>query len=378
MKQILSRSISVLQCQKQKLEASLNKNKVGLGWLRFTSSIAYLDEVRQIIKRYFKVDLLPTGKGWNGYSDSLRGSFSIIIGYTPKLTEQERQMMGIKSSPNEGLMTTDIPQSALDSLSSENLYRFWLDVYGIEGMKFTRVDVYYDDYNKLIEPRQLEADVLSGNVAVPRLDLMKPFGKYSMKKRRWEGYTVYFGSSRSEKQIRYYDKFAESGGRLNCYRWEVELKGAKAQAFQEWFFEQLCEASGQSTPEATTEVIANAYKSTIKGSLEFLDISHFDPDRPLPQNWANRSPSTWWWSELLAGLEPANLTVNKVEPTLASTVNWITRQVMPALAILRTVYGNWGIIFGSWMDRELEKGEERWNERHWKLLQEALLTSPAT
>jgi hypothetical protein len=378
MKQILSRPNSDLQSQKQKLEASLNKNKVGLGWLRFTSSIAYLDYVRQRLKQYFKVELLPTGKGWNGYSESLQGSFSIIIGYTPKLTEQERLLMGIKPSPNEGLMTTDIPQSALDSLSSENLYRFWIDVYGIEGVRFTRVDVYYDDYNKLIEPRQVVVEVLEGRVAVPRINLMKPFSKYSMNRRRWEGYTVYFGSERSEKQIRYYDKFAESGGRLNCYRWEVELKGAKAEAFQEWFSEQLSEAAGQPTPEATTEVIANAYKSTIKASLAFLDISHFDPDHPLPRNWAARSPFTWWWSELVAGLEPANLTVSRVEPTLASTKNWFTRQVAPALAILKTVYGNWGIIFGSWLDRELEKGEERWNERHWKLLQEALLTSPAT
>lgn len=377
MEKIIASVSSNLQSQKEQFERCLNQNQVGCGWLRFTSPVERLPEVQELIERYFRVQLLPRGKGWNGYLESLQGSFSITIGYTPRLTDQQRQEMGVRTSPNEGFMTTDIPQSALDTLSAEKLLSFWIDVYGIEGVKFTRVDVYYDDYNKLVSPRQVEAAILAGQVAAPRVDLMKPFGKYSMKRREWKGYTVYFGSERSDKQIRFYDKEAESNGKQNCHRWEAELKGSLAKAWQEWFLGQLSEAVGQETVAASADVISNAYKSTIRSAIDFREVSHFPEGQPLPQNWVARSPMPWWWQELLAGLEPAALVVARVKPSLEGKVAWVNNQVMKTLAIVRTAYQHWGIPFTEWLLRGVERGELRWNAQDYRILGEALIVSPA-
>jgi hypothetical protein len=375
---ILSGLNSDLHSQKQKLEASLNNNKVGLGWLRFTCSVKDLTHWRESIKDYFSVELLPRGKGWNGYLESLQGSYSILIAYTPSFTQAERLVRGIKASPNEGLMTVDIPQSALDSLSGVNLLKLWLDVYGCEGLNLTRVDVYYDDYCKLISPEELHNGCKRGGVGVPQIRNIRGWDEYDLQEGVNKGYTVYFGSNRSSKQIRYYDKFAESGGRQDCYRLEVQLSGDSAKAFQDWFSDAFSESLGLPTLDHSLTAIANAYKRVLKGSISFHEIPVGTTPRELEANWVSRTPYTWWWKELLAGLEPAKLVIERRPPSLAGTVNWIRQQVMPGLALLRSVYQNWGILFGSWLDRELEQGEERWSERHFNLLKEALITSPAT
>jgi Replication initiation factor len=363
---------------RQKLESIPDLNRVGLGWLRFSCSVHHLDYWKEKIVYYFRCPLHNRGKGWLAYLDCLVGGFSTFIGYAPFLTEAERQELGGKQSPNEGYMTVDVPQSALDSLSSEDLCKFLLDVYGCEGVKFRRVDVYYDDYCKIISPEQVQELCKSGRVGVPRIERMRSWEEYNLRKRQADGYTVYFGSPKSGKQIRFYDKFAESDGLQDCYRWEAELKGDRAESFQTWFAEVLGRAVGAATLEETANIITNAYKQVIKGAISFHELPENVDPKNLPQNWATRTPLTWWWKELLAGLEPAKLTVSRVKPSLEGLVAWIRHQVMPGMALLRSVYPNWGILFSSWLDRELEQGEERWSDRHFQMFAQALITSPAT
>lgn len=367
-----------LDSLRAKLEALPDLNKVGLGWLRFTCSVEYLTYWRKSIHRYFGVELLPRPKGWNGYLESLQGSYSILIAYTPTLTEAERRAMGIKKSPNEGLMTVDIPQSALDSLSGLDLLKFWLDVYGCPDARLTRADIYYDDYCKLIQPETLHNACKRGGVGVPRVENMRGWDEYNVQSGKNQGYTLYFGSPKSEKQVRYYDKFAESGGTQDCYRLEVQLTGKQAEAFQDWFAGSFSEACGLRTLADTLAAIGNSYKEVIKGSIAFYDIPPGLTPRELPQNWASRCELTWWWREMLAGLEPAKLTIDRKKPSLSSTVVWLNQQVSPALSLVRSAFQQWSIPFTSWLERFMEEGEARWSDRHFKMLQEAVLTSPAT
>lgn len=373
---------SILQSKtelfRQSLERIPDKSKVGLGWLRFTCSTSYLSYWTDRIALYFQADLFSRGKGWNGYQESLTGVYSILLAYTPIWTEAERQEQGIKRSPNEGFMTVDIPQSALETLSVENLFKLLLDFYGCEGAKLTRIDVYYDDFCKIISPQQVHEAVKAGQIAIPRFQRMRGFDDYDLAAGKQEGYTVYFGSTKSDKQVRFYDKFAESKGRLDCYRWEVQAAGKLAEAVQSYLLDALTQATEAPDYEAIGEVFANAYKAIIKGAISFHAVPEGMAISDLSRNWATRTPLTWWWAELLAGLEPAKLTVQRTSPSLESMKNWVTYQVTPALALLRTAFSYWRIPFKAWLDRELERGEERWSDRHFKMLQHAFITSPAT
>jgi phage replication initiation protein len=251
-------------------------------------------------------------------------------------------------------------------------------VYGCEGMKFTRVDTYYDDYCKIISPQQVHEACKSGSVGVPRFENMRGWDEFNLQSGSTQGYTVYFGSSKSDKQVRFYDKRAESEGRQDCHRWEVQHTGKQAEAFQEWFCTALTEAMACEDFDASVSRLTDAYKQVIKGAVAFHQMPEGQSIKDRPQNWVARTPLVWWWEELLAGLEPAKLVVNQVAPSLASSVAWFRHQVTPALALIRKVFRHWGIPFTAWNDRELEQGEARWSDRHLKLYQEALITSPAT
>lgn len=124
-------------------------------------------------------------------------------------------------------------------------------------------------------------------------------------------------------------------------------------------------------------VLRDAYKALLKGAISFHEVPPGKGKEELPKNWANRMPQTWWWREMMAGIDPAKLTLERREPSLQGAVAWMRSQVAPTLAMLRTAYNHWTIPFGEWLKQLLEEGERRWTDRHWKTLEEALLTSPA-
>jgi hypothetical protein len=80
---------------------------------------------------------------------------------------------------------------------------------------------------------------------------------------------------------------------------------------------------------------------------------------------------------MMAGLEPAKLTLDRVEPSLQKSVAWIKSQVTATLSVIRMVYHHWGMPFNSWLSDEMDKAGERLGNKHCKIIEEAVLTSPA-
>jgi len=361
----------------QAQESRALNNQVGLGWLRFTTTAANLDYWRERITRYFRCNLRSRGKGWNGYLHSDESCHPIIIAHTPIMTAAQRETLGVKRSPNEGYMTVDIPQSALDSLDGESLFSLWLDVYGCDA-KLTRVDLYYDDYCKIVSPEFVHNAVKRGGVAVPRFSgNVRGWDEYDLAKGVTASYTVYFGSVKSDKQIRFYDKNAESNGQQNCYRWEVQFTGKYAKEFGDSFLDVLSDATGAATMADTITTMTNGYKAHIKGAIAFHEIPPGKVVSELGANWAKRYQVVWWWSELMAGLEPAKLTLKQVKPSLSRAVEWIRSQVAPSLSVIRTAYRHWNIPFTEWLRSLLDEGEDRLGDRHWQMMEDAIMTSPA-
>lgn len=353
-----------------------DRNRVGLGWLRFSCNVRYLSYWKKRVQEYFKVKLRARHKGWQGYLESLGGGLGILIGYTPVLTQAEREAMGV-TSPNEGMMTVDIPQSALDSLSNTKHLKLWIDIFGCDGVKFTRVDIYYDDYCKIISPESLHKACKGGGVGVPRYTNLRGWDEYDLQEGKSRGFTVYIGSCKSDRQLRYYDKTLESDGKQDCYRLEMEDKGQYAEKFGPYMLEVLERALGCASVADSVAVLRDAYKALLKGAVSFHEIPLGVSQKDLPQNWANRSPQTWWWREMMAGLEPAKLTLDRVEPSLQKAVAWMRSQVASSLALIRTVFSHWRIPFSEWLKQLLEEGESRWRDKHWKVIDESILTSPA-
>lgn len=358
-------------------ETAIRPGEVALGWLRFTCDVQEYSVLIPTLERIFQTEIKERGKGWNGYLMSYQGRGSLLIGLTPRLTQLQREDLGIKKSPNEGYMTVDIPQTLTEELSLALTWELWSNVLTIDSVKLTRVDIYYDDFERLLHPQQLEEMVLAGKVGVPRCETMKDFGRVNLRTGKQEGKTLYFGSEKSEKQVRFYDKEAESGGERKCNRIEVQLSHGKAQAFQKWLYSALDDSLNCTSVDESGGRLTQAYRETIAGAIDFRDISGRDADVPLPSNWATRFPRLAWYEKILCGVRKADLRVGRVNPSLQGTVAWLRRQVFPAIALVKTAYQNWGMPWFSWLERELEEGEARWNDSHWFQLEQALIHSPA-
>ena len=354
-----------------------DRNRVGLGWLRFSCSVKYFTYWKERIEKFFRIKLRSRGKGWQGYIESWEGGLGILIAYTPVLTQAQREAMGIKSSTNEGKMTLDIPQSALDSLTDRKHLGLWIDIFGCEDVKFTRVDIYYDDYGKIISPEVLHRSCLGGGVGVPRFTDIRDISRYNLQTGKSMGYTVYIGSCKSDRQIRYYDKTLESEGKQDCYRMEMQDSGQYAEKFGPYMLEVLDRALQCGSVKDSVAVMRDAYKSLLKGSISFHEIPEGVSQKDLPQNWAKRSPHTWWWEEMMAGLEPAKLTLDRVEPSLQKSVAWFINQVAPTLAVVKMVYQHYGMPFNSWFTGHIDKASDRLGDKHLRMIEEAILTSPA-
>lgn len=363
---------------RQKLSHQMrDRNRVGLGWLRFSCSVKYLTYWKKRVQTFFRVKLREREKGWQGYTESLEGGFGILIGFTPVMTELERQEARLKKSPNEGKMTIDLTQSALDSLSDRNHLGLWIDIFGCPDVKFKRVDIYYDDYCKTISPEALHKACKGGGVGVPRFTNLRGWDEYDLQNGKSRGFTAYIGSPKSDRQFRYYDKTLESDGEQDCNRLELEDKDQYAEKFGEYIFEVLNRSMDCKTIAESVSMLRDAYKAVLKGAIKFLTIPSNKCQKELERNWANRLPETWWWREMMAGLEPAKLTVNRVKPSLPKLHAWIKNQVAPGLALIKMVYDHWSMPFRVWLDELLNEGEARWQAKHWKMVEEAMLTSPA-
>ena len=353
------------------------ENRVGLGWFRYSDDVSNYERHKDFIERLWGIQFKPRGRGWQGYSESIEAPFGIILACSPYPTQAEREELGVRPSPNEGRMTVDIPQSAMDSLTGEELLEFLVHVRACDRIKVTRLDVYHDDFCKIISPVAVHHGVERGGIGIPRYRNIKGIANYNHQKGVSTGYTFYAGSPKSGKMLRFYDKSAESGGEIDCYRWEMEFTNSYAEVAGETLLKSLEKAFEAESIENAIIVIENTMKSLISGSISFHEIPIGKSTNELERNWAKRCPLTWWWKEIIAGLKPAKLTLNKRKPSLSGTISWLKSKVMPKLALAYTALDRWGMHPRQWLMEQIEAGSDRWNAKHLAELEEALLSSPA-
>lgn len=97
--------------------------------------------------------------------------------------------------------------------------------------KFSRIDVCYDDFDKLFKVDYYIKKRADNLIATPcRTVTMISGGEF--------GSTIYFGSlKKRNKLLRIYDKWAESGGEIESVRYEFEYHGDMAKALVDKLFE---------------------------------------------------------------------------------------------------------------------------------------------
>jgi len=204
------------------------------------------------------------------------------------------------------------------------------------GGKATRCDTAIDDYQRVVSPDQVR-ETLQGpdTVTHARKGLLQQ--GFEVGRPDLTGATTYLGSPTSRQRLRVYDKGLESGGEMDCIRWELESRKEAAEtmavalAHQDW---------GQ------------VMTSRLVGFVDFRDAnSHSEVEE------RQRLP---WFELLVREAKKASAYLPKVPRTVEQVVDWVDRAIGPSLAVAMKFWqGDLAPLSGI-----LRNGERRWRPRH--------------
>jgi hypothetical protein len=221
-------------------------------------------------------------------------------------------------SSKPGLGFISIPGSVLGSVPARDV---WRTVRGLDhewGFKATRFDVALDDFKKSVSYEQV-VDAIK----VRNYSRFRNASWQENNDKKFPGWTVYMGSKDSDRRVRYYNKFSESKGRVNAYRWEVQLRNSLAYAaFKDY---------AAIPPELFEEFAPTYLGAVVAGSVEFVDRR--------PEVRTSRLERLPWWNELVERFGRVRHKRPQVVKTLQRSIKWIERQVAPTLVVLEQALG---------------------------------------
>lgn len=250
-------------------------------------------------------------------------------------------------SVHRGRATLLFPGSALDMLDAEGLLAFLGDLHHVFLFRSSRVDVCWDDWSRRVSPSVVRDAAARGDVAGfrvfdPRgLQRLTAAGAVPMSD------SVAFGrrgGNGGGRYLRVYDKGLESGGALDCVRWECEFSGDLA---GEVFARLACAGS---VPE-----LGAMLGAAIGGCVCFLDRSAGDKN-------LSRCPLLPWWEAIVGTLGRVLVRRPRRLPTVERSRQWVEDQVSATLGLLRAALGD--ADFRRWLGRVVDAGEARLESRH--------------
>lgn len=240
--------------------------------------------------------------------------------------------------------------SALSSASARDVWRM---LCGLRHYDFraTRFDIALDDYTKRITPREVAAIACDRNFALASNYQVLLSGNRGHQR---QGFTVYFGSKKSEKLTRYYDKEFESDGEIKSYRWELQLRDHRAH-------EAFCKYTDiESADWASTA--APMLGGFVAGGIDFVDRSSGAR--------LSRLKRLDWWQGIIDEIGACIRThAPKKVTSFIRKVSWFYRQVQTSFAIAEQVFGE--LEFGLWVRDFVRGGADRLSPKDLALIQVA-------
>lgn len=312
--------------------------QVRLDWLQGTMNFATLEDFKEAIE--FVVDSMDDTAAWEPekphkmgimWQGSGRSAKGIRWGWNPPDLIAKKLGHGYIS----------ISGSILGGQNDKAVFTMSCGLRSRWKFKATRIDVALDDFDKSVPLEDVAAAVYAGNYA-----RVKTRPELRGQIEDGGGWTVYFGSFKSNKLVRFYEKSIQSQGKIDSHRWEVEYRSDLAnQAFIAYTDVQ---------PKYYDELVPSLLGAMVTGAIDFVDRSN--PDR------LDRLPRLQFWQKFVDkfGL----IRFSKVRPvqTVERLIKWVKRQVAPTLAVLHKGLGK--PSFDLFMNHLLLDTEERLTDSH--------------
>lgn len=204
-----------------------NKNRIIIDWLTFTTRRDTLDSIFGVIGLSAD-NFIKLPKGYNGYKSCLYyEGISVCYDGTNNFVDKHGVVhdMGIMvNMSGKGCR-------AFEEYSNKSFADLFAYINArLDDYNITRLDVAYDDFEGLLDINQIASDVMQGNF----VSRFKNFGVDWSSVSGTVGYTVYFGSQKSDMMYRVYDKRAEQkiiDDSMHWVRFEVQCRDGHAATF---------------------------------------------------------------------------------------------------------------------------------------------------
>lgn len=208
------------------------------------------------------------------------------------------------------------------------------------GAKATRLDLALDDYRRIVSP----ADVLHALQGPDRVTHAQQYLTHQggrVGSPELTGATVYLGAPSSRQRLRVYDKGLESGGEMDCIRWELESRKEAAETL-------------------VADLAHREWGDVIAGRL----VGFVDFRQAAAHSEVERRPRLAWFAELVGLARKASAYLPKAARTVEQVVEWLDRAIGPTLAVaMRFWRGDLGEL-----TRIIREGERRWKPKHEAIL----------
>jgi len=313
---------------------SHGNNCIGIHWLRISFPKKVLADVSRWCS-YVWGDFEKDGFGLWSYDSRLHWSSGVSLNFD---ADDERSFR-----VHCNRVTLDCPGQACDELAVNDLLLL-IEYSEAIGGKCSRIDIYYDDYNRRVRFDELRKTAEHRDFSGLIDFRVTEAGKLSTIGRTRE--EVSFGKRGSRgngKYLRWYNKELESDGEFKCDRWEIEFTQDKANIV----FMRLAQCKG------SIEIFATLCGSLIAGCITFV---HRTGDKNI-----KRLERYEWWREIvdLLGGEMKIRTERKKD-SLTGKIEWVKKSVSPSLACLKKVFVSNDAFF-RWLWHVCEDGDGRMN-----------------
>lgn len=315
------------------------KGELGVDWLAGSFPAEHVDAVSLLMVNLF------------GTAEALDYGF---YGYDQSFVFHPFEARILFDSPDNrsavfhgGRAVLQLPAAALMALSSHTIRDLIADLVLDYSFKCTRIDICFDDFERIITPRELKPICDAENFA--------GFNVYEHKAPRrrggiYEGDSLCFGrrgQNGSGKYLRFYDKELESDGEVCSVRWEVEFSKDKAL--------NVCCGLAFST---TYDEWCSRLGALIGGAIDFVDRSSGEKN-------LSRLPRLDFWARIIDSLGSFRIRGEKPVKTVEGVDAWVKRSVASSLKMLRSAYGS---DFDGWLDAVLD--DAVLSVRHSKIVHE--------
>ncbi|QBG46549.1 hypothetical protein EGM51_03740 [Verrucomicrobia bacterium S94] len=316
------------------MDAGERQSSISVDWLQGTIPFDRLEEFQYYMNELCGLECETYDHGFMGFQVSCEWHpFGIKLAWD---VDKRNRMI------HSNRIVVQLPGHALHCFLPVTLRRFLRDLSVKFWFKCSRIDLAFDDFEKIITPEEVNEYAEQG--------FYKGFRKHKYiggTKRNGEltDSGVYFGTRGKDgggKFLRFYRKDIESKGEINAFRWEVEFTKKKANSV---YFDLAMSLS--------LEDLATKIALFIGGAIDFAERGNSGK--------FNKVDRLAFWEQILHHLGAAVFHSPQDEGSIEKSMDWVERSVTPSLEKIRTaigddVYYQW--LFELMQDVELKPKQE--------------------